>query len=175
MVWLWIYVGFVVLAVVGFALLTVGGFFAFLLVASDPDAFGGYGDYYVDQGSVNRAVEQPCDEMATAANEIQIFSTPSVGAASLHHFAEVGRGIPTAIDSVGDANGDALKWRDDWNTVLDAVDDYADKLATDGEGTFDMPVDGTGDPVISDMSGASEVWCNVPPIIAALNPRYEIY
>ncbi len=59
--------------------------------------------------------------------------------------------------------------------LLDAVDAYADKLAADGEGTFDMPLDGAGDPVTMDMSGASDVWCDVPPIIEALDPHYEIY
>jgi hypothetical protein len=146
----------------------IGLFVAFIYGISEPldDA-----SYWVDQESVNRAVMEPCDEMATAAGQIQIFSTPSVGAASLHHFAEVGRGIPAAIDSVDDANGDALRWRNDWNVVLDAVDAYADKLETDGEGTFDPPVDGDGDPVIADMAWVSDVGCEVPPIIAALDPQ----
>lgn len=80
-----------------------------------------------------------------------------------------------AIDSVDDANGQALRWRNDWNLVLDAVDAYADKLDADGEGTFETPVNGDGDPVIGEMSWASDVECGVPPIIAALDPRYEIY
>lgn len=170
-VWVWISVYGAVVGV-GFVALAI------LFFATVDDWDGGYygdGYYYVDQESVNRAVEQPCDEMATAANQIQVFSTPSVGAASLHHFAEAGRGIPAAIDSVDDANDDALKWRDDWTRLLDAVDAYADKLAADGEGTFDLPVDGAGDPVISHMRGASDVWCDVPPVIAALDPRYEVY
>jgi hypothetical protein len=160
MVWLWIYVGVAMLGVVAVFV---------LFVTSVGDAFDDT-TYWVDQGSVNRAVAEPCRDMATAADQIQIFSTPAVGAASLHHFAEVGRGIPAAIDSVDDANGDALRWRNDWNAVLDAVDAYADELEADGEGSFDSPVDGDGDPVIGDMAWVSDVDCEVPPIIAALDP-----
>lgn len=166
MVWLWVYVGFAVAACAAL-------FVAFVFVAGEPTEGDGY--YYVEQESVNRAVAEPCDEMADAARQIQIFSTPSVGAASLHHFADVGRGIPTAIDSVDDANGEALAWREDWVTVLDAVDAYADKLEADGEGMFDTPVDGDGDPVIAEMSGASDIGCEVPPVIATLDARFELY
>lgn len=166
-VWTWVIVYGAVVLVGGIAL------FVFFVNAISAPFDEDY--YYVEQGSVNRAVEAPCDEMASAADQIQIFSTPSVGAASLHHFVEVGRGIPAAIDTVEDADAEASRWRNDWNAVLDAVDAYADKLEADGEGTFDTPVDGDGDPVIDEMASVSDVWCEVPPIIAALDPNYEIY
>jgi hypothetical protein len=170
--WLSVYGTVVVAAGVAVFIVFVNGITAPFDDAYDPT----YGnEYWVEQGSVNRAVEDPCDEMATAAGQIQIFSTPSVGAASLHHFVEVGRGIPTAIDSVDDADGQALRWRNDWIAVLDAVDAYADKLEADGEGTFDTPVNGDGDPVIANMSDVSDTWCEVPPLIAALDPNFQLY
>ena len=175
MVWLWVYVGFAGIAIVGLAMLSVGGFFAFLFVAGDVEDGYDDADYYVEQESVNRAVAEPCDAMTTAADQIQIFSTPSVGAASLHHFADVGRGIPTAIDSVDDADGQALRWRNDWNVVLDAVDAYADELEADGAATFDTPLNGDDEPVLAVMAGVSDVGCEVPPIITALDPQFQLY
>lgn len=164
----WLWIG----AYIAIAVAACAALFVVFIVNLDE----GFDDgYWVDQESVNSAVEEPCDDMATAAQQIQIFSTPSVGAAHLHHFAEVGRGIPAAIESVDDASGDSLRWRDDWNVVLDAVDAYAEELESDGQGTFGTPVDDDGDPVISEMSWVSDVACEVPPIIVALDPISSVY
>ena len=130
---------------------------------------------YVEQDSVHRAVAEACEEMTTAAGQIQVFSTSSVGAASLHHFVEAGRGIPEAVDSVDDANEEAQQWGDDWTTVLDAVEAYADDLEADGAATFETPIDGDGHPVIGEMTWAMDTECDVPPLIAALDPDFHLY
>jgi hypothetical protein len=166
-VWTWV-IAYIVVVGLG----CVGLVVAFAFFAGEPE---GPDSYWVDQDSVNRAVTKPCDEMSTAAAQIQIFSTPAVGSASLHHFAEVGRGIPNAIESVDDTDSDSLQWRDDWNVLLDAVDAYADKLESDGQKTFATPKDEDGYPVIQRMSAVSDVGCDVPPIIEALDPRFEPY
>lgn len=165
--WLWLSVYGTVIVVGGVALLAV----LFHNIAEPLDD----ATYWVEQESVNEAVVEPCEEMADAAAEIQIFSTPSVGAASLLHFVEVGRGIPRAIDSVADADDEARRWRNDWNVVLNRIEEYAHELESDGSATFDTPVDRDGDPVIGEMAWVSDVGCEVPTIITALDPDYQIY
>lgn len=167
MVWLWVYVGFATVAVVaGFAFLFVFPFAFFAFVPSDPGT-----DYWVDQGSVNRAVMEPCDDMAAAGRDIKIFSTPAEGAESLHRFVDVGREIPDAISSVDDANSSALEWRDDWTTLLDALDAYADDLAKDPKAEFTPPEGRDGEPLMFSLSWVAEVSCELPPAIVALDPE----
>jgi hypothetical protein len=164
MAWLWVYVGIVVLAVVGFFALIVVAPFAFF--PSDPATFDG-----VDQGSVNRAIMAPCDDMQAAGQDIKIFSTPAEGVESLHQFVDAGRAIPAAISAVDDANDSALQWRDDWITLLDALDSYADDLATDPKAEFTPPEGRDGEPLIFSIGWAAEVSCELPPAIVALDPE----
>lgn len=55
-------------------------------------------DYYVEQSSVESAVEEPCDDMIQAAREISVFSTRSEGARSIAAFTVTGRAIASAIE-----------------------------------------------------------------------------
>jgi hypothetical protein len=162
-VWLWIsvYGTVVVLGCIGLVV-------AFAYFAGEPlvDDY-----YYVDQGSVNRAVAEPCDEMTRAGQDIKVFSTPAEGADALHRFVEAGRGIPDAIDTVDEANSSALKWRDDWITLLDALDSYADDLATDPKAEFAPPEGRYGESLLYAMSGVSDVPCAVPAAVVALDPE----
>ena len=98
----------------------------------------------------------------------RIFSTPAEGAEALHRSSIAGRAIPDAIDTVADADGSALQWRDDWITLLDAVDSYADDLADDPEAEFEPPPAGGG-PLMYEMSWVSDVPCEIPPAIMALD------
>ena len=170
-VWVWISV-YGVVAVAGFLTLIVLFFYSIGEGLGDfefEELDDGY--YYVEQGSVNRAVEEPCDDMATAGQEIRIFSTPAEGAEALHQFVAAGRGIPDAINSVDDADSSALQWRDDWIALLDALDSYADELAADPKAEFTPPEDRDGDSLMYHMSWVADVPCELPPAVVALDPE----
>lgn len=143
-------------AIVGFVVY----FFSFL---GDPGA-----DYWVEQGSVLHAVDAPCAGMLDAADEIELFSTQSEGAAALAGFVTSGRAIVSAIDDV-DADSDSVRWRNDWEALLDGVDDYAQQLADGDDAVYDEPTTKNGYSVIYRMSYASAANCEVPRIIAALD------
>lgn len=162
MVWLWVYVGLAAVGVVAFL----------VFVFSDVGTFEGWEDgyYYVEQDSVNSAVLEPCRDMARAGREIEVFATPAEGAEALHRFVTAGRAIPDAINEVDDADSGALQWRDDWITLLDALDSYADDLAADPKAEFAPPDGLNSDSLMFDMSWVSDIECELPPAILALDP-----
>lgn len=162
MVWLWVYVGFAVVGIIALA-----GLFFFSLVSGDWD--NGY--YYVDQESVNHAVAKPCSVMSEAGQDIKVFASPDEAADALRRFVATARDVPAAIDTVDDADSAARHWRDDWVTVLDALDAYADELESDPTAEFTGPDDEYGDSAMYALSFASDVECELPPAVKALDPE----
>ncbi len=166
----WVWIGVYGVVAVGAALALLVLFFANVDEWDGAYYEDGYYEegYYVEQESVNSAVAEPCDDMTRAGQNIEIFSTPAEGADALHQFVIAGRAIPDAIDTVAEADDSALQWRDDWITLLDAVDSYADDLTDNPEAEFEPPSTG-GSPLMYEMSWVSDVPCELPPAIMALD------
>jgi hypothetical protein len=127
-------------------------------------------DYYVEQSSVESAVEEPCHDMTEAAREISVFGSRSEGARSIAAFADTGRAIVSAIDGA-DPNESAQAWRDDWTELVDSLDEFAAELEGSGEADFHMPDSDTGLPLIERMSYGAPGGCGVPVVIVALDPE----
>ena len=163
LVWLWTYVGVAVLGIIAVAALVLNGL--------DFGTFDDDGYYYVDQESVNRAVAQACSEMSEAGQDIKVFVTPAEGAEALRRFVTTARGVPAAIDAVDDADSAARHWRDDWVAVLDALDTYADELESDPTARFTGPDDEYGQSSMYALSYASDVECELPAAVQALDPE----
>jgi hypothetical protein len=125
-------------------------------------------DYYVEQGSVESAVEESCDDMIEAAREISVFSPRSDGARSIAAFADTGRTIVRAVDGA-DPDESSKAWRDDWAELVESLDEFARELEGSGEANFRMPDSGTGLPLAERMSYGSPEGCEVPLIIVALD------
>ena len=100
-----------------------------------------------------------------------MFSSNTEGAEALHRFVTAGQAIPEAINNVEGADGSALRWRSDWIAMLDALDSYANELADDPDAVFTVPTNGDGDPLTYSLAGVSEVPCEIPPAIMALDPE----
>ncbi|MEJ7634424.1 hypothetical protein [Aeromicrobium sp.] len=151
----------------GVGLITAGGItvvvLVVLLTAPDDDR------YWVYQASVNEAVSKPCEQMQLVGEDIPFYLTPEDGTATVRRFVDVGREIPAAIDGVEGADAGALRWRDDWNRVLAAVERYADDLEADGQATYVSPEDEQGQPVTMSMSSASDVPCELPTAVLLLD------
>lgn len=156
------------LAVVGTlalgALFFVGSFGYYL----DDEWYPEGEDYFVEQGSVESAVEEPCADMIDAASAISIFDDRSAGAASIAAFAESGRAIVEAIDGANPNEG-SQAWRDDWSQLIESLDEFARELRGTGDADFAMPDAGDGFPLAERMSYGSPGGCEVPLIIAALD------
>lgn len=155
------------LAVVGTFVLAALFFFGF-------GYLGDYGmyeegeDYYVEQGSVASAVEEPCSDMIEAARAISIFSDRSEGARSIAAFADSGRAIIEAIDGA-DPDESSQAWRDDWSQLAESLDEYAGELRGSGEADFSMPDTSYGFPLVERMTYGSPGGCEIPLIIWALD------
>ena len=148
-------------------------FIGFLFEEGFDDPEDGY--YYVDQSAVVDAVEGPCANMRSAADEIQLFSDPKTASADITGFTLAIRGIVDAIDA-HDPNSDAKKWRDDWKALSADLDTYAGDLATQGSAaTFSSLTEVDDEPTIARMSYSSEADCEVPRIIEALDPDLSDY
>lgn len=164
MVWVWVYVGLTMAGAVAVGLfMFVDVFFAYGW--EEDDDF-----YYVEQGSVNQAVAQPCREMAEAGQDIRVFSPPEQAAGALRRFVTAGRRVPAAIDAVEDADSSARQWGSDWTVVLDAIDSFADDLESDATAEFEPPVS-DGISVMLNMSYVSDQPCELPPAVIALDPE----
>jgi hypothetical protein len=127
------------------------------------------GDYIVTQSSVEDAVAKPCKAMVRASADIHILGQQGEGSASLRDFTKAAQDVVVAIEGAH-PDHDSRAWRKDWDTLIRAIDDFADELdqqATD----FEMPVTESGYALSERMYWGSPEGCEVPIVIEALDPK----
>jgi|GEM_PF-6722607 len=161
---LWIAIA--TIAVVGVAAVSL---FIYAALQSSP-GFDGYyvdqDDYYVE-GEITADITDLCDAVEVAAHEVEPFSTPAEGSKDLATLADRMRDLATAIGDESSADNLAAL-SEDWTTLADAVDDYADALAQGERPDIDLY---DGDMWIPDRIEWSNDACYVPGIVEALAPE----
>lgn len=161
-------------SVIGLLLLGFAGIMLFAFAAGEPER-GDYDDdyYYVEQGSVLRAVEGPCANMRSAASDIDMFSDPRGASADIKAYTLAIKGVVEAIDA-SDPNSDSKQWRDDWKSLGTALDTYADELAAKGTSSKFRPLTDGKQPLLDRMHYSSESNCEVPAVIVALDGKMTL-
>lgn len=162
--WVWVAIAISSLALV--AVLVLGALFAFYVF--DTGSFEDEGDYGVMQSSVEDAVAGPCDTMARASGRIHVLGSRDAAAASLRDFTDAADDVVAAIDGA-EPDRDSRAWRDDWVTLIKAIDDFAGQLDTAAT-EFEMPATEDGNAVSERMYWGSPEGCEVPIVIEALDP-----
>ena len=127
---------------------------------------GEFPGYYVDQESVIDAVEEPCEDMIEAAEDVSLGGPADLAATSLHQWAATAQRVVVAIDSA-EPNADSREWRDDWKATIKAVSAYADK--------FGQPTNQLTLPDVESMYWETDADCGVPVVIAGLDPEWAGY
>jgi len=145
------------------------GLFVYAVVQSEP-SFDGYyvdrDDYYVE-GEITADITELCDAVETAAHGVEPFSTPIEGSKDLAALADRMRDLATAIGDESSADNLAAL-SEDWTTLADAVDDYAEALAEGEPPDVDLY---DGDTWIPDRIEWSNDTCFVPGIVESLAPE----
>lgn len=139
--------------------------------------FGGpFGEYGVSYGPMDepgmpsreviRAVEEPCEAMVAAAEEITPYAPTAQAKRELRAWAAAAGDIADAIDGAH-PKGHAKVWRDDWQEASEAVRTYADGLGTSTE-RLDLPSGLDG------MYFPPPPSCMVPLAVMALDPDHAM-
>lgn len=141
------------------------------LVAFAITSFGGFDgafdeDDYLDQGSVLEAIEEPCEDMLDAAENVRLGGPSDKAAASLRRWTAVAQRIVIAVDGAR-PDQDSREWRDDWKATIKSVDAYADN--------FGKPKNQLTLPDVESMYWDTDAECGVPVVIAGLDPEWAGY
>lgn len=166
--WVWFVIG----AGSGLAFGLIALMFIGFLVSLGEGFDDGYDEdgYYVEQGSVERAVDQPCVEMKDAASKLVLIGDVEASVASLKAFTATIGPIVTAIDGAK-PDSDAKAWRDDWVELAASLDAYAAKVAAGDETAYKMPRSSSSGPITTRMYDGSPAGCEVPTRIDMLDPK----
>jgi hypothetical protein len=134
------------------------------LIALDGlDELGG-DSYYVDQGSVLNAIEEPCEEMLDQGSKVSLGRSTAAAAASLTRWSKAAQKVVTAIDGAKPDEA-SRAWRDDWKETIVAVNAYAKHL---GEPNNTLTLTSAA----ADLYWNTDAECGLPISIAALDPHY---
>lgn len=149
-----------VAGIIAAPILAIAALIAYVVVTAPPDDH-----FWVEQESVNEAITEPCRLMTVAGDAIPLSSNTPEGAAAMLHFAQVARAIPAAIDTVPEADDDAIKWRDGWVRIIEAAEAYGN---AGGKSAWVSQRDENGVRLIEHMQSAADVECYVPTAIEVL-------
>lgn len=166
--WVWVSLVVSLLAVAAVALTFLVPALLMTLFAGELDDVA-VDEYWVEQASVVRAVDEPCRGLASAAADVRLFGPPEQGRESVTALVTQMRSIVRAIDSAEPDSG-ARAWSADWQRLADALEDYAAALTSDEPAPFVAPTDGGVD-VLERMYWGGAPGCEVPLIVEALDPR----
>jgi len=141
-------------------------------------AFGTYLGHdrldFVEDGRILTAVEEPCRELTSVADEVGPLSAdPAEQAEQVRRLVAAGRPVPAAVLALPEdwLAGDqpAVGWALDWTDVLDEAERYADALAAGEPAVFSMPASEDDYTVAYRMEVAVD-GCRVPAVLATLDP-----
>ena len=158
----------------GLLVFAIGGFFTVVGILLGDDYEGGdgggeYGYYYVDQRSVLKAVDDPCEDMIDAGRKIKPFDDPGKAAPPIRAFAVSAQKVADAIGTAN-PNADSQLWREDWEALAEALDTYADDLVSVGSNAAFTSLDPMDEaPLMFRMALSSDADCEVPAIVVAFD------
>lgn len=169
--WVWVSLAMstiAFLATVGVGIVAILAFTSFAALDGLDDEFGGEEPgYYVDQGSVIDAVEEPCEDMLEAAEDVAVGGSTGAAASALRAWTAAAQRIVAAVNAA-EPNQDSREWRDDWSAIIKAVEAYADNFG-EANNTLTLPEG------LEDMYWETDAECGVPVVIAGLDTKWAGY
>lgn len=149
------------------ALILVGSRFFGGLLGEYGMSYGPMDDPGMPSRAVISAIEEPCEAMVEAAEEITPYAPTAQAKRELRAWAAAAGDIADAIDGAH-PKGHAKVWRDSWQDASEAVRAYADGLGTSTD-RLDLPsglgLDGMSPPPPD---------CMVPMAVMALDPDHSV-
>lgn len=164
--WVWVALTTGIIALVVSVGSSVFPFFMFMddLEGEEFDEPGS--GYYVEQRSVLNAIEEPCELMLEAAEDVNLGGPADQSTASLKQWTAAAQDIVAAVDGA-DPDKDSQAWRDDWKATIKAVNTFADNI---GKARNQLTL-----PDVESMYYETDAECGVPVVIAGLDKEWAGY
>ncbi len=154
--WFWAAVALGPLGVVALV-----GAFVSMIVLDARDSPG-----VIDDAEVVPVVAEECELMTSTVEGLPLQGTPPERAQRVRDQNEAVEQMVAAIRDLGDDlltnDSPLLAWLEDWESLVDVRETYAEAVAEGRSPRLDLPTDDAGDEIIERMNGAGLLTCEVP-------------
>lgn len=120
----------------------------------------------LNTGKVMAAVNRECSTMTSTVDSILVTGDPESQAGAL---ADQNDAVLSMVDElralpdrVRESDEPLDAWLDDWESLVEAREQYAEKLLAGRRAVFEVPLDDDGDEIWERMDFAAEPDCSVP-------------